>query len=761
MNQIQYLQVQLENIASLIHCEIERIEDVLLYLSHQTVQLLHATPHNPEDIEQWLRDEQFQINEDGFFLSVPKLHACRAGTLDNLAISYSWPPERRGNSDARFRMFCHRNLGSMLKDTYTHLKGVVWIYYQDVTNTALQYPYIDQITAITPDFQWSGYHTYVSVCPERNPERLIRWTEPTIDYAGQGLIISASIPVYLDDVFVGLWSIDLPVRRLIHQDSLSHTWQSQETFILDRKGLVIASNHDVSPARQEKGDVVRITHDSAHKALAVTPVEQLFRSTAGMLEVDAEDSPYILLWHAVATMPWVCVITISKRELLFSVRERFQWAFNRLAQGRFDQSITIDNLPPELVEMGNAFNAMVSDLKEAHERLLMQHYALNKAKEQAEAASKTKSLFLANMSHEIRTPLNGILGMLQLLQTTPLSEEQNEYVHAAVRSSSRLTRLLSDILDLSRIEANKISLVQEPFDPAQTLKHTCELFYLTARQSGIDLHCHTGPTLPSRIIGDTTRMQQVLNNLVGNAFKFTSAGSVTLQAQQISQTSPDHSRILFSVADTGIGIPPGKLQTLFEPFCPSDQGYRREYQGAGLGLSICKHLVELMGGTIAVESEVGVGTIVYVSIPFGVVKTPDAAVEEIPRMRPAPMPVLRVLLVEDDAVNRLSMTKLLERQGHHVTAVEDGKQALASLQHGHFDLIFMDIQMPVMDGVEATLAIRRGDAGAHVANIPIIALTAYAMAGDKEKFLAAGMDDYMAKPIQASELKEILRRSVL
>ena len=382
------------------------------------------------------------------------------------------------------------------------------------------------------------------------------------------------------------------------------------------------------------------------------------------------------------------------------------------------------------------------------------------AREAAEAASRAKSEFLANMSHEIRTPLNGIMGMLQLLQITKLAREQQEYVHAAIQSSKRLNRLLADILDISRVEAGKLQIRSECFDLANSMYQVVELFKPTSQQQGVQLRCHMGSGIPLTVMGDAARMQQVLTNLVGNAFKFTTAGNITIEAHPLPLSEPGKCRVLFIVADTGVGIPDDKLKLLFEPFTQASEGYRREHQGAGLGLSICKRLVELMGGTIAVDTEVGGGTTVYFTITFGLG-------ELLPKYeKPASLPVsprrthLKVLLAEDDRVSSLITQRELEKAGHDVTAVADGRQALVALQREDYDVVLMDVQMPVMDGVEATKAIRNGGAGADKAGIPIVAITAYAMVGDKEKFLQAGMDDYVVKPVESQKLREAIQKVV-
>ena len=373
------------------------------------------------------------------------------------------------------------------------------------------------------------------------------------------------------------------------------------------------------------------------------------------------------------------------------------------------------------------------------------------------AASIAKSAFLANMSHEIRTPLNGIIGMLQILETSPLTVEQKGYVGMAITSGQRLTALLSDILDISRIEAGKLTLTNRPFDLDEMRASIAALFSITAKNKGLQLHVEFDHKLPRKLIGDELRLRQIMFNLVGNAIKFTAKGEVRLQISMLPDCRRTECRILCCVSDSGEGIDDRVLPDIFEPFVQGEGSYVRRHQGAGLGLAIVARLVHIIDGTLAIDSS-NTGTTICFSLPLQIPAPDEKDAPEPAGRDQSVRRKLRILLAEDDAVNMYAAERLLNKAGHDVTQASDGGQVLELLRSDDFDLILMDIQMPVMDGLEATARIRGDQTLGEKSHIPIVAMTAYAMSGDREKFLEVGMDDYIAKPVSTTDLFDLVHR---
>jgi len=383
---------------------------------------------------------------------------------------------------------------------------------------------------------------------------------------------------------------------------------------------------------------------------------------------------------------------------------------------------------------------------------------LHKAKEAAEAASKTKSEFLANMSHEIRTPMNGILGTLQLLQGSELTESQLEYVGIAYNSGEALLSLLNDILDFSKIEAGKLKLEYIPFNLQILIKELTILLKQKADERHVELLTDVDSELPLIIKGDSVRIRQVLANLMTNAIKFTEKGTVTIKVVVLEKTEKS-ARLRLEIVDTGIGIAQETQRKLFNSFTQADGSTTRKYGGTGLGLAIVRQLVTLMRGRLGVESEENKGSCFWAEITFEIpedidIENPQQAVTEVVETLQG-----KALLVEDNPVNQIIARKMLEKAGMTYEVTNNGEEAISRLKLPHdFNLVLMDCQMPVMDGYEATKALRKLEEENKLNRLPVIAMTANAMEGDKDKCLDAGMDDYVSKPVNQKALKETLAK---
>jgi two-component system CheB/CheR fusion protein len=387
--------------------------------------------------------------------------------------------------------------------------------------------------------------------------------------------------------------------------------------------------------------------------------------------------------------------------------------------------------------------------RKAHERDILM------AKEAAESASRSKSEFLANMSHEIRTPLNGVMGMLQLMQTTGMDAEQTEYVGTALESSRKLLVILNDVLDLSRVESGRIELRLAEVDLHGLLRSVAGMFTPQAREKNIALELDIHPDTPRACVFDETRLRQVLFNLVGNAVKFTEKGGVALRVRP-EQGASGAVAMAFTVEDTGIGIPREQHAYIFENFTQADGCLTRKHGGAGLGLAIVKRLVALMGGEVGLESEPGEGSRFFFTLRSA---APRDVADERPRPLPGPAAgggAKTILVVEDDPQNLMFLKRSLEKLGYAVVAAENGREGVLAANREGLGLIVMDVQMPVMDGLEATRIIRSGN-GPSAAR-PIVVLTAHAMLGDRERCLAAGADEYLTKPVEILKLHAVIER---
>ena len=460
------------------------------------------------------------------------------------------------------------------------------------------------------------------------------------------------------------------------------------------------------------------------------------------------------------SIPYLSLIRANYRKIAskVEVNENLQfWEFEmRHADGSL---IWIETTTSPIFNEKGEMQGIVGVSRDVTSRVETQK-ELEKTKEQALAANKAKSEFLANMSHEIRTPMNGILGMLQLLRDTPLDDRQKGYIDTALQSGTSLLRLITDILDFSKIEAGKIELTESFFDFRQFLQTVIYTFSGLIDESRISLELHLSPSVPEFIRADRSRLQQILFNLMGNSVKFTSSGMIRLQVDS-QPTDNNRIRLSFSLEDSGIGIPKNVHSQLFEPFFQADGSFQRRYKGTGLGLSIVRHLVHLMGGDIQLNSSEGTGT----TVTFSILAYPGSMILAPQKEKLHHKPVenqtepSRILVVEDEKINAIVICAMLRNLGHQVTHASSGREAVEMVKYTHFDCILMDIQMPELDGIETARMIRDSWMHSNISS-PIIAVTAHAMKGDRENFLAMGMDEYLTKPVDADTLAATLAKVI-
>ncbi|MDJ0622905.1 MAG: ATP-binding protein [Desulfocapsaceae bacterium] len=697
MNEIEGLKWHLGRYQAILAQQIDRLYNALEELQRTTLMLIDNDNSSDEAIDSWLASEDFSVDNEGFFQSQILLEQFRKGEAPADAISFSWGQQLRKETLARKRIYIHRNIGAHLKHIHDRLGDVGWIYYQDASNTSLQYPFIDQRSAITSDFDWSTYHTYVSVSPENNPDRKIQWTPPTIDYAGEGLIVSVSIPVWLNDEFIGLWSIDIPLRYLYRDFTTSNLFPQNNQFITDCRGMLVLHEHLQAKIDQTKGSVFLRSIAEMGGEWHNLDFHKIAKAEEGELIIaDQAGTEWIYRFKSAPEVDWVLFCGMPKSAMEEAAAQRLSRAFKEIAEGNFSHRIeeVSSNALHVLID---EFNVMTTRLSKAEERRQEVESQLRHA-QKMEAVGR----LAGGVAHDYNNMINVIMGYtemaLEKVSSNDLLHTYLQEINEAAKRSMELTRQLLAF-------ARRQNIIPRLLDINQTVTGMLKMLQRMIGEN-IEVSWKPGANIWLTKI-DPSQIDQILANLCVNARDaIDGAGQLQIATTNAELDVAFCSRhpgfkpgqyVQLTVSDNGTGIDEQVLDKIFEPFFSTKAIGR----GTGLGLATVYGIVKQNEGYVSVESEPGEGTTFTIYLPRITEQLDE--LQKHPAKRTATAGNGETILVVEDEQAVLNLTeKMLKKLGYQVIAETSPFSAisLAQKHEGSIDLLLTDVIMPELSGRE-------------------------------------------------------------
>ena len=746
MNEIEIIRLHVDTLVSSLRANILRYYDVLYELRRMSIFLFNETSYSQAAIDTWFTSENFGICEDGFWQSLSALKKHRQGKLSKDAISYSCHPDLRHDKNARFCMYVHRNIGRYLADIKSRLPGSAWIYYQDANNIALQYPFIDQSSAIAPDFDWSTYHTWISVALENNPHREIKWTDPSIDYAGEGLIISVSIPVYSKDTFLGLWSIDLPIKTL-YQSTSEQQIPEQQYFISDYQGNIITHPYIDVKIDKAKGSIFHESIRSIGGEFKTIKIERLVSSKSGQMELFIEGGrKYDVIYKIIPEIKWIFYSMYPKDKLIEVVNTKVKSALDKVISG--DYSYRLKNMHDDGCE-----NILIRTYNEMADALEAQHLHIQESQKRIVQAEKNSAIgtLAGGIAHDFNNILSAIMGftelaMIDALKGSPQANRLKEVYNAGIRAKE----LVQQILAFARQSSEEVQPVRLSEIIAGTLK-----LLRASTPSTIDIVSHIESS--SLVNGNGSQLHQVLLNLCTNAvYSLQESGGIIkialknrfLENHRDIEYSmlPQGEYVELTITDNGPGIDPDIIDSIFEPYFTT----KGVGEGTGIGLAMVKGIIQSYKGDVQVTSEPG-NTTFTVRLPVAA----DASVKTEKQDDLIVQGVGHILFVDDEpAIARMGCL-MLESIGYKVTTRTSSPETLELFKEkpDAFDLIVTDMTMPSMTGDVLATEIRKIRS-----DIPIVLCTGYSRRMNEESAKQMGIDAFVYKPFIKSDFAKTVRR---